>query len=89
VIGIAAATPLFFTITTEYLSKVGAAAGIALISSLGNLGAAASPAVTGAINAQTGSPVYSMVLVMALYVLSGAILLFTVRAARKVPARRS
>jgi D-galactonate transporter len=89
VIGNAAATPLFFTITTEYLSKVGAAAGIALISSLGNLGAAASPAVTGAINAQTGSPVYSMVLVMALYVLSGAILLFTVRAARKVPARRS
>jgi D-galactonate transporter len=89
VIGIAAATPLFFTITTEYLSKVGAAAGIALISSLGNLGAAASPAVTGAINAQTGSPVYSMYLVMALYVLSGAILLLTVRAARNGRARRS
>ncbi len=42
------------------MSKVGAAAGIALISSLGNLGAAVSPAVTGAINARTGSPVYSM-----------------------------
>ena len=82
VIGIAAATPLFFTITTEYLSKVGAAAGIALISSLGNLGAAASPAVTGAINAQTGSPVYSMYLVMALYLLSGIILLLAVRSAK-------
>ena len=82
VIGIAAATPLFFTITTEYLSKVGAAAGIALISSLGNLGAAASPAVTGAITAQTGSPVYSMYLVMALYLLSGVILLLAVRSAK-------
>jgi len=82
VIGIAAATPLFFTITTEYLSKAGAAAGIALVSSLGNLGAAVSPAVTGAIHAQTGSPVYSMYLVMALYLLSGAILLIAVRSAR-------
>jgi D-galactonate transporter len=82
VIGIAAATPLFFTIATEYLSKVGAAAGIALISSLGNLGAAASPAVTGAITAKTGSPVYSMYLVMALYLLSGIILLLAVRSAK-------
>ena len=46
VIGIAAATPLFFTITTEYLSQAAAAAGIALISSLGNLGAAVSPSIT-------------------------------------------
>ena len=82
VIGIAAATPLFFTITTEYLSKAAAAGGIALVSSLGNLGAAVSPAVTGAITASTGSPVYSMYLVMALYVLSGVILMIAVRAAR-------
>src|SRR5947207_14202564 len=82
VIGIASATPLFFTVTTEYLSKAAAAGGIALISSLGNLGAAASPAVTGAITARTGSPVYSMYLVMALYLLSGIILLLAVRSAR-------
>jgi len=82
VIGIASATPLFFAVTTEYLSKEAAAGGIALISSLGNLGAAVSPAVTGAINASTGSPVYSMYLVSALYVLSGLLLLVTVRAAR-------
>jgi D-galactonate transporter len=83
VIGIASATPLFFAVTTEYLSKEAAAGGIALISSLGNLGAAVSPAVTGAINASTGSPVYSMYLVSALYVLSGLLLLVTVRAARR------
>lgn len=83
VIGIVAATPLFFTITSEYLPKQAAAAGIALISSLGNLGAAVSPAVTGAINAATGSPVYSMYLVMALYICSGLLLLTAVRAARR------
>ena len=69
VIGIAAATPLFFTITTEYRSKAAAAGGIALVSSLGNLGATVSPAMIGAITASTGSPVYSVYLVMALYVL--------------------
>jgi D-galactonate transporter len=89
VIGIAAATPLFFTITTEYLSKVGAACGIALISSLGNLGAAASPAVTGAITAQTGSPVYSMYLVMGLYLLSGIILLLAVRSAKATQSAKA
>ena len=84
-IGWIAATPLFFTTTTEYLSKASAAGGIALISSLGNLGPAAGPSVTGWITAQTGSPVYSMGLVMAFYVLSGAILLMVVQAA-KVPS---
>ncbi len=83
VIGIVSATPLFFTITSEYLSKEAAAGGIALISSLGNLGAAVSPAVTGAINTATGSPVYSMYLVMALYICSGLLLLSAVRAARR------
>jgi D-galactonate transporter len=81
-VGIASATPLFFAATSEYLSKAAAAGGIALISSLGNLGAAVSPSVTGAINAATGSPVYSMYLVMALYILSGALLLMTMKAAR-------
>lgn len=80
VIGIAAATPLFFTTITEYLSKPVAAAGIALISSLGNLGGAVSPSVTGMITARTGSPVYSMYLVMALYIVAGILLLLTVRA---------
>ena len=82
VVGIASATPLFFTITSEYLPKVAAAGGIALISSLGNLGAAVSPSVTGAINAATVTPSYNMYLVMALYLLSGALLILSVRAAR-------
>lgn len=80
VIGIASATPLFFTTATEYLSKPVAAAGIAIISSLGNLGGAVSPMVTGMINAKTGNPVNSMYLVMALYILAGTLLLLTVKA---------
>jgi nitrate/nitrite transporter NarK len=81
-VGIASATPLFFAATSEYLSKAAAAGGIALISSLGNLGAAVSPSVTGAINAATGGPVTSMYLVMALYIASGVLLLLVMRANR-------
>src|SRR5258705_9949805 len=79
-IGWIAATPLFFTTTTEYLSAASAAGGIALISSLGNLGPAAGPSLTGWITAQTGSPIYSMCLVITFYLLSGIVLLLVVRA---------
>ena len=82
VIGIAAATPIFFTLITEYLSIAAAAGGIALISSLGNLGPAVSPSINGMITQWTGSTTYSMYLVMAMYVLAGLILLATVRASR-------
>ena len=51
-LGFISATPLFFTTTTEYLSKASAAGGIALISSLGNLGPAVAPSVTGYITRQ-------------------------------------
>ena len=81
-IGIAAATPIFFTLVSEYLSKATAAGGIALISSLGNLGPAVSPSINGLITQRTGSTTYSMYLVMALYVLAGLLLLGTVRAAK-------
>ena len=81
-----AATPLFFTTTTEYLSAASAAGGIALISSLGNLGPAAGPSLTGWITAQTGTPLYSMGLVIAAYVLSGSILLSVVHANKQLAA---
>jgi D-galactonate transporter len=84
-IGWIAATPLFFTTTTEYLSKASAAGGIALISSLGNLGPAAGPSVTNWLTTHTGSPVYSMLLVISFYLLSGILLLMTVRPAKAHP----
>jgi D-galactonate transporter len=87
-IGIAAATPLFFTLVSEYLAAATAAVGIALISSLGNLGPAVSPSISGLLIQKTGSANASMYLVIALYVLAGALLLLATREVR-APAGRS
>jgi nitrate/nitrite transporter NarK len=78
-IGIASATPLFFALISEYLSVGAAAGGIALISSLGNLGPAASPSINGFIVKNTGDSAYSIYFVMGLYLLSGMLLLLTIR----------
>jgi D-galactonate transporter len=80
-LGVVSATPLFFTTITEYLSRASAAGGIALISSLGNLGPAAAPSVTGYITATTGSSLDSTYLVVGAYLLSGLLLLLIVRPA--------
>jgi MFS family permease len=80
-LGFVSATPLFFTTITEYLSKASAAGGIALISSLGNLGPAVAPSLTGYITATTGNSLYSTYLVVAAYLLSGLLLLIIVKAA--------
>jgi D-galactonate transporter len=86
-VGIAAATPLFFTLVSEYLSAGSAAVGIALISSLGNLGPAISPSINGWITQRTGSATASMVLIISLYLLAGALLLATARRARVESSR--
>jgi MFS family permease len=88
VIGIASATPLFFALTSEYLSAGAAAGGLALISSLGNLGPAVSPSINGLILRSTGDNIYSIYFVMALYLLSGGLLLLAIRppAAKGLPA---
>ncbi|NPC58719.1 MFS transporter [Caenimonas soli] len=80
VVGVASATPIFFTIPTAYLAPASAAAGLALISSLGNLGAAVSPSLTGLISARTGNPLDSMFLVIAVYALVAAIVWLAVPA---------
>jgi MFS family permease len=81
VIGIASATPLFFALVSEYLSAGAAAGGLALISSLGNLGPAVSPTINGLIVRNTGDNIYSLYFVIALYLVSGAILLLAIRPA--------
>jgi sugar phosphate permease len=81
VIGIASATPLFFALTSEYLSAGAVAGGLAFISSLGNLGPAVSPSINGFILRSTGDNIYSLYFVMALYLLSGILLLLVIRPA--------
>ncbi len=80
VVGVASATPIFFTIPTAYLAPASAAGGLALISSLGNLGAAVSPSLTGLISARTGNPLDSMFLVIAVYALVAVIVWLAVPA---------
>ena len=80
-IGQSAATPIFFAAISEYIPKRTAAGGIALISSLGNLGPAVMPSITTWITTTTGTPVNSMYLVIALYVFAGAMLTWILRPA--------
>jgi nitrate/nitrite transporter NarK len=84
-IGISSATPLFFTLVSEYLAAGVAAVGIAMISSLGNLGPAVTPYLNGLILKSTGSNAYGLYMIIVMYVLAGILLLVTVRPARNAP----
>jgi MFS family permease len=84
VVGLASATPLFFAMVSEYLPASVAAVGIAMINCLGNLAGSVAPYINARITQITGDNTYSMYLVVALYVVSG-LLLLTVRAAQPQP----
>jgi ACS family tartrate transporter-like MFS transporter len=53
-VGILAAIPVFWVLPTAFLTGTGAAAGIALIAAVGNLGGFAGPAFTGVMEDSTG-----------------------------------
>jgi D-galactonate transporter len=84
VLGIAAVPPVFFALTSEYLPRASAAAGIALVSSVGNLGGAISPPVTSALNAASGGTTWSLFFVMSVYVLAALIVLRIARPSTQV-----
>ncbi|GAA5233650.1 MFS transporter [Verticiella sediminum] len=86
-IGQSANTPIFFAAISEYLPKNSAAGGIALISSLGNLGPAVTPVFTAWITTSTGSSDNSMYLTMAMWLLSGLILMWVIRPATSAVPR--
>lgn len=77
--GIASVTPVFFALLSEYLPRASVAVGIALVSSIGNLGGAVIPSLTSAINTATGGTSYSLYLVMSLYLLASLIILLATR----------
>ncbi|MDM0112898.1 MFS transporter [Variovorax sp. J22R133] len=85
-IGMAGATPLFWTAVSSYLPKSSAAGGIAFISSLGAFGPAVSPSINAAITKATGSGTASMYVVMVAYLVCGALLVLVVGAQKKSPA---
>jgi ACS family tartrate transporter-like MFS transporter len=74
-IGVYAAIPVFWQLPTRMLSGVGAAAGIALINSFGNLSGFLGPYLTGWLQDLTGSFRSGLWIVAVLMVLAGVIAL--------------
>jgi ACS family tartrate transporter-like MFS transporter len=68
-LGIYAAIGTFWSLPTAILTGTGAAAGLALVNSMGNLGGLAGPSIVGVIRQATGS------FTAALLFLAGALLL--------------
>jgi ACS family tartrate transporter-like MFS transporter len=90
-IGISSAKPPLWSMPTLFLSGPAAAAGIATINSIGNLGGFVGPAMIGWIKDQTGSFVGGLYFVSGLLVLSAVLTLLLSRAqtARVEPVTQS
>lgn len=74
--GVVAAIPTFWTLPPKLLTGVGAAGGIALINTLGQLGGIVSPVMVGAVKDVTGSTTPALYVIGGLCLLCGVILLF-------------
>jgi MFS family permease len=82
-VGLLAAIPVFWVLPTSFLTGTGAAAGIALIAAVGNLGGFAGPAFTGISEDSSGGYELPLTVLAGLLVLGGLLAL----AARERPAR--
>ncbi len=82
-VGILSVLPLFWTLPTGFLRGASAAAGIAVVNSVGNLAGFLSPYMIGAITDATGSATYG-VYAMAGFMTLGAVL--TIPATRSITA---
>jgi MFS family permease len=79
------ALPNFWTLPTQFLTGAAAAAGIALINTVGNLAGFSAPFLTGAVADWTGSYELPMFIVGGFMALSGVIMLILSRARRTPP----
>lgn len=80
IFGVLPNASVLFAFITDRLPKKEAAAGIAAISCLGNLGPAVTPPLTGWIIATTGNPSSAFYLAVAFYLVAAVLLLVTVPA---------
>lgn len=85
-IGISAAKPPLWSMPTTFLSGSAAAAGIATINSIGNLGGFAGPAMIGWIKDLTGSFMGGLYFVAALLMISAVVTLLLARSQRNTVA---
>jgi MFS family permease len=68
-----AALPTFWTLPTAFLTGSAAAAGIALVNSIGNLGGFVGPYLLGWLQATTGSPSAGLLVLAACYGMAGVV----------------
>jgi MFS transporter, ACS family, tartrate transporter len=73
--GVYAAVPVFWQLPSKFLSGVGAAAGIALINSFGNIGGFAGPYMTGWLKDITGNHKAGMFVVAAFMIMSAVVVI--------------
>ncbi|MDA9406370.1 MFS transporter [Bradyrhizobium sp. CCBAU 45384] len=77
--GVVAAIPTFWTLPPKILTGAGAASGIALINTLGQVGGIVSPVLVGSVKDRTGSTT------LALYVIGGTCLLCAILVLTSLP----
>jgi MFS family permease len=75
--GVLTCAPLFWSLPTAFLTGTGAAAGIALINSVGNLAGFASPYVIGALRDMTGNGQSGMYALAAMLIIGAAAVFLT------------
>jgi D-galactonate transporter len=86
-LGIMSALPLFWSLPTAFLGGAAAAAGIAIINSLGNLAGYVSPTLVGKISDATHSTAWGMYTLAASLVLGALLVALGVRPAAAAPRR--
>lgn len=84
--GILTSLPLFWTLPTSMWRGAAAAAGIALINSVGNLAGFVSPFVVGSIKDATGSTIAGLYVLAASLFLGGVLVLLATRGQRRTSA---
>ena len=85
-VGIYAAIGTFWSLPTAILTGTGAAAGLALVNALGNLGGFAGPSIVGVIRQATGSFTVALLFLAGAMALGGVIALLFGRAVPPQPA---
>lgn len=80
-----AALPNFWTLPTQFLTGVAAAAGVALINTIGNLAGFTAPYITGAVHDWTGGYEVPMFIVGGFMLLSAVLMVVLSRQNRKTP----
>jgi MFS transporter, ACS family, tartrate transporter len=70
-----AALPTFWTLPTAFLTGSAAAAGIALVNSIGNIGGFVGPDVMGRLTKANGTPTLGLAFLSGCYVIAGLVTL--------------